>query len=136
MKMRLHSGPLTDARMDGALDAEQDTILPSSGFADAVMAAVRRESRAPEPIPFPWRRALPGLVAGAVALLGCVAVCVSLLASAAPVPAAGSGAWLNWQGAMTAGLSRTVFPGLGWLAFALAIPLLCLVILHRLMFRR
>ena len=134
MKTRLHSGSLTDVRMDAALDAREDWILPSSGFAEAVMAAVHRENEAPEPIPFPWRRALPGLVAGAVALLGCVAVCVYLLASAAAVPAAASGAWLNWQGAMTAWLSRAAFPGIGWLALSLAIPLLCLVILRRLRF--
>ncbi len=46
-----------------------DEILPSSGFAALVMDAVRREAAAPAPIPFPWKRALPGLVVGACALL-------------------------------------------------------------------
>ena len=47
----------------------EDDILPSSGFTVSVMDAVRREAAAPPPIPFPWRRALPGLVVGAAALL-------------------------------------------------------------------
>jgi len=42
--------------------SREDEILPSSGFAVSVMDAVRREAAAPPPIPFPWKRALPGLV--------------------------------------------------------------------------
>lgn len=49
-------------------------IVPSSGFAGAVMDAVRREASAPMPIPFPWKRALPGLL-----LTGLVVVAVVLV---------------------------------------------------------
>jgi len=48
--------------------SRDDEILPSSGFAVSVMDAVRREAAAPPPIPFPWKRALPGLLAGGFAL--------------------------------------------------------------------
>jgi hypothetical protein len=48
--------------------SREDEILPSSGFAACVMDAVRREAAAPLPIPFPWKRALPGLVAAGIAL--------------------------------------------------------------------
>jgi hypothetical protein len=48
--------------------SREDEILPSSGFAVSVMDAVRREAAAPPPIPFPWRRALPGLVVGGLVL--------------------------------------------------------------------
>jgi len=52
----------------------EDEILPSSGFAVSVMDAVRHEAAAPAPIPFPWKRALPGLlVAGLAAALVLVA---------------------------------------------------------------
>jgi hypothetical protein len=51
----------------------EDEILPSSGFAASVMDAVRREAAAPPPIPFPWKRALPGL---AIAVLALVVVLV------------------------------------------------------------
>jgi hypothetical protein len=46
-----------------------DEVLPSSGFAASVMDAVRREAAAPPPIPFPWKRAVPGLLAGVCALI-------------------------------------------------------------------
>ena len=49
--------------------SREDEILPSSGFAVSVMEAVRREAAAPAPIAFPWKRALPGMVAGGVALI-------------------------------------------------------------------
>jgi hypothetical protein len=41
--------------------ARNDHIVPSSGFTASVMDAITREATAPPPIPFPWRRALPGL---------------------------------------------------------------------------
>ncbi len=59
--------------IDRILSREEE-ILPSSGFAVSVMDAVRREAAAPPPIPFPWKRALPGLVvAGLVLVLALVA---------------------------------------------------------------
>jgi hypothetical protein len=48
--------------------SQEDEILPSSGFAVSVMDEVRREAAAPPPIPFPWKRALPGLVVGGFVL--------------------------------------------------------------------
>ena len=51
----------------------KDEIVPSSGFVARVMDAVRVEAAAPPAIPFPWSRALPGLVATAatfVAVIG------------------------------------------------------------------
>ncbi|MGP8093463.1 MAG: hypothetical protein ACLP72_09070 [Candidatus Sulfotelmatobacter sp.] len=50
----------------------EDEILPSSGFAASVMNAVRQEAAAaaaPPPIPFPWIRALPGLVVAGLTLI-------------------------------------------------------------------
>jgi hypothetical protein len=42
--------------------AADDQLVPSSGFLATVMERVREEAAAPPPIPFPWKRALPGLV--------------------------------------------------------------------------
>lgn len=42
--------------------ATEDALVPSSGFLAAVMERVREEATAPAPIPFPWRRALPGAI--------------------------------------------------------------------------
>ncbi|HEY6271637.1 MAG TPA: hypothetical protein VIX19_06530 [Terriglobales bacterium] len=55
--------------------SEEEELLPSSGFATCVMDAVRREASIPPPIPFPWKRALPGL---AIAGLAVVAVLIGL----------------------------------------------------------
>lgn len=60
-------GSMNDPEIDRIL-SQQDEILPSSGFTAAVMEAVRREAAAPPPIAFPWKRALPGVVAAALAL--------------------------------------------------------------------
>ncbi len=51
-------------RMDAILTAE-DEIVPSSGFLGAVMERVEEEARMPAPIPFPWKRTLPGFVLAA-----------------------------------------------------------------------
>jgi hypothetical protein len=56
-----------------------DELLPSSGFATSVMEAVRREAAAPPAIPFPWKRALPGLVVGACTLIGALVTGVAAI---------------------------------------------------------
>lgn len=57
-----------EAEINSILSRE-DEILPSSGFTSSVMDAVRREAAAPPPIPFPWKRVLPGLVVAGLALV-------------------------------------------------------------------
>jgi hypothetical protein len=69
--------------------SRENEILPSSGFAVSVMEAVRREAAAPPPIPFPWKRALPGLVAGGFAfalVLVAGVVMIAQLGRAATAP--------------------------------------------------
>jgi hypothetical protein len=46
--------------------AKDDGIVPSSGFTNRVMEAVRREAATPPPLRFPLWRALPGWVAAAI----------------------------------------------------------------------
>jgi hypothetical protein len=57
-----------DAVLDRTLAAEEE-LIPSSGFLAATMERVRDVAEMPKPIPFPWLRALPGIVL-AVAVLG------------------------------------------------------------------
>jgi len=47
--------------IDRILETEEP-LLPSSGFLASVMQGVREEAAAPPPIPFPWKRVLPGVV--------------------------------------------------------------------------
>jgi hypothetical protein len=74
--------------MDGldAMLATEEGITPSSGFLSTVMERVEEEASAPKPIPFPWKRALPG-IAVVVGVLGWT--CVELVR--AGVPAVGQG---------------------------------------------
>lgn len=46
----------------GRILSAEDEILPSSGFLAAVMERVQQEAVAPPPIPFPWKRIVPGMV--------------------------------------------------------------------------
>ena len=55
---------MTNERIDEILTTEQE-VVPSSGFLASVMERVREEAAAPPPIPFPWKRAVPGMVVGA-----------------------------------------------------------------------
>jgi len=49
--------------------ANEPELIPSSGFLASVMERVQEESAAPPPIPFPWKRALPGMIL-AVGIIG------------------------------------------------------------------
>jgi hypothetical protein len=64
--------------LDRILSEEQE-FVPSSGFVASVMDAVRREAATPPPIPFPWKRALPGLAVGVLALLAVLVAGFALL---------------------------------------------------------
>jgi len=50
-----------DAEIDRVLGMEED-LIPSSGFMASVMERVEEEAAAPPPIPFPWKRAIPGIL--------------------------------------------------------------------------
>lgn len=63
--------------------SNEPVVRPSAGFQDRVMRAVREEAAAPEPIEFPWRRFLPGAIAGA----GLLAVALVAAIAGAPTPA-------------------------------------------------
>lgn len=55
--------------LDRILGSKGDDIVPSSGMVASVMEAIQSEAATPPPIPFPWKRALPGLAAAAFALV-------------------------------------------------------------------
>lgn len=42
--------------------ASDPELVPSHGFLGSVMERVAEEAAAPPPIPFPWKRAIPGMV--------------------------------------------------------------------------
>jgi hypothetical protein len=42
--------------------AVEEPLIPTSGFLASVMESVREEAAAPQPIPFPWTRFIPGIL--------------------------------------------------------------------------
>jgi hypothetical protein len=131
---KLPNPKLTDAELDAALGAEQDGILPSSGFADAVMFAVQAEAAAPAPIPFPWKRAIPGMIAAVGALALVVALLVRIV-SAGRTTAAG-GDLVSLRTELAPLLHRAASPDAVWVVVSLAIPLVCLLVMRRVVFGR
>lgn len=55
---------MTTHKIDQILSGDGE-LIPSSGFLSAVMQRVEEEAVAPPPIPFPWKRAIPGFVLAA-----------------------------------------------------------------------
>jgi hypothetical protein len=49
------------SNLDRILVTEEE-LVPTSGFLASVMERVQEEATAPPPIPFPWKRTLPGMV--------------------------------------------------------------------------
>ena len=58
---RIDSSQMDSSAIDNILATEEE-IIPSSGFLASVMERVSEEANAPAPIPFPWKRAVPGIV--------------------------------------------------------------------------
>jgi hypothetical protein len=103
--------------------AKERKIVPSAKFAASVMGAIRSEAAAPPPISFPWVRALPGLLAGASAILWIV------LESArwGGVPqATQTGPVLQpWMDQLTLILKSAESAGMGWVLLALVLTCAC-----------
>ncbi len=116
------------AEFDSALSAESDSILPSSGFIASVMSAVREEAAALPPIPFPWKRALPGLAACAAVLGILVAACVYGLRTGSS-PAITS---FVWHISQTSVPHQASSAGLLWLVLSTLMTMLGIALTHRL----
>jgi len=82
-------------------------ITPSSGFVRSVMAAVRSEAAAPPPIPFPWKRALPGLAV-------CVFAIVWAFQESASSTSVFPPAQMQWADGILRVLSDAQAAGAGW----------------------
>jgi hypothetical protein len=81
-----------------------------------VMEAIRREAAAPQPIPFPWVRALPGLAACLTILVLAVGSGVSRGAGTEALPDLGRLAAIG-----NSALAAAARTGVGWIALALSL---------------
>lgn len=109
--------------------AGAEQIVPSSGFTSAVMDRLRREALEPEPIPFPWKRALPGITAAIVTLAGVSVVLFGLLAGGGtPSTVAPAASVVDLETL----LAPAIAIGAHWLALSLLLTLATLAFVRRL----
>jgi hypothetical protein len=121
-----------DQVFHAALAEERDSILPSSGFTDSVMMALA--SKGSEPLRFPWKRALPGMIAGIAAIVGFAGADLWVLGrmpAASPTASA-----FNWQALSATILSRAESPVTLWTLAALLIPVVSLWLTRRMFLSR
>ena len=115
---------MTDKRIDEILATEEE-LVPSSGFVSAVMERVREEAAAPPPIPFPWKRAVPGMIVAA-GVLGWGAVeAVRYIG-----PALGEMRLAQPRVAVAASMARPLEQA-GWVVAALAVSLVSWMLARR-----
>jgi hypothetical protein len=74
---------MTNDDLDRILSSKDDDIPTSPKVTVSIMEAIRSEVAVPPLIPFPWKRALPGLVAAGVTLAGLLALVVEQLSHGA-----------------------------------------------------
>jgi hypothetical protein len=108
--------------LDHILSREKE-IVPSAKFAASVMDAIRAEAAAPPPISFPWLRALPGLFAGAVALLWIVVQ--NREWSGAPQTTTFASLPQFWIDRLMPILNYAKSNGIGWVLLSLIVTFAC-----------
>jgi hypothetical protein len=104
---------MTDDDLDHLLESHDD-IVPSSGFTDGVMAAVRDEAWKTPPLRFPWARAALGaLIAVLVVVLSVASGLVRPATVGAAVPV------VVGTGEMLTAIGDAASVRLCWMALAL-----------------
>jgi hypothetical protein len=104
--------------------ATEEELAPSSGFLASVMEQVHEEATAPQPIPFPWKRAVPGILL-ATGVFGWGAF--ELVRLGLPTLGGLSAPTPHLSAAMGQALEET-----GWVALALGASLLSWLLSRRL----
>ena len=99
---------------------DEEQITPSLSFLQSVMEAVEREAALPQPLKFPWSRALPGLLAMITALV--VAIWNGIDSLNDPATLAIFDEQLRQYASLAAGI------GLQWIAIAVVITIVSLML--------
>ena len=109
--------------------ATEEELIPSSGFLASVMERVQEEAARPAPIPFPWKRAVPGIlaVAGVVAWGA-----VDLIRSGVAQPGIAAPSWLALVPPHLSAAAVLPVESAGWVALALGASLASWLLSRRL----
>lgn len=122
--MKSNLNPETDHKAIDAILADEEELIPSSGFLAATMERVRDEAAIPKPISFPWLRALPGIVLAVAVLSWCG---FELVRVGLANPRETSFAQLHLSAATWSALEPA-----GWVAAALSVSMLSWLFARRL----
>lgn len=120
-----------DDDLDRILSSDGE-IVPSAGFADSVMDAVRQEASAPPPIPFPWKRVLPALIFGVVAFVSAIILGFDQLVAAITAPALPA----VFQARLEAAMKSSLIAESGWIVLAVLLALVPIDLSMRFVSRR
>jgi hypothetical protein len=123
--------------LDDALDAAMadDALIPSSGFVDTVMSAVRASAATPEAIAFPWARVWPAAMLAGAAAAAPLAVATTTGRIAPGI--AGSDAFAHALADVSAALARVAtHPDVQIAAGAIALTALLIAVPGRLLTSR
>lgn len=128
---------MNDQDLDHILSRENagHDIVPSSGFVLSVMDAVHHEAAMPPPLPFPWKRALPGLIASlALAMVMIVSFVHFGVHTASQLVPDSSASHFSAQmfGVLTHVFDASIQMGLGWVLLALLLSLVTVQLSMRL----
>jgi hypothetical protein len=121
--------PVKQKNLDSILGTEEE-LAPSSGFVSAVMERVREEAAAPKPIPFPWKRVMPGAVVAIGGLLWIGVEVVRHGPGGLPDMGVMAAPWMHASLQLNGTLEDA-----GWVAAALGVSLLSWVLARRMIGR-
>jgi hypothetical protein len=124
------TGPNTTQQPD-ILDrilADEEALLPTSGFAASVMDVIEEQAAAPAPIPFPWKLAVPGMGA----LVAVLVMITRLAASAIQSVSESSGGYFLSTSKFDFTLSPILRTQVVPAVLALAAALVCMWLCRRL----
>lgn len=107
----------------------EEALLPSSGFAASVMEAIQERALESEPIPFPWKLAVPGMAALAAGVVLLIWLAVKTFADVRR-NAVDHSDWLGWLH-LHPELEATLRHQLGPVLLALAVSWLCVTLARR-----
>jgi len=131
-----------NARIDAEIShilATEEELLPTSGFVSAVMDRVRQEAALPEPIPFPWRWAIPLLLLASGGIAWSTVELVRFGVKGVSLSALGQSelyqleqSWLTIQWPQLSAVQMQSMEQAGWVALALGSTLVSWLLSRRL----